>query len=132
MNLTAYSHNRFIESLKHWHVDSRDMVEPIYNYLVYGFEPGSFFTSLFANDFLNAMCRSHPANSLEELKDISRWVLNACPHEAWGSYGRVKEWINLDHQQRRRLLEEWKLIYTEQEEIMMALQNKPQVEPHLF
>lgn len=108
------------------------MIEPIYNYLVYGYSPGGFFESMFANDFMTAMRRSHPANSLEEMKNISGWILNCCPTEAWGSYDKVRAWPRIDSKDRRQLLEDWKLVYTEQDEIMMALKGRPAIEPILF
>lgn len=131
MELTKHSRNRFLDSLVHWHI-GRDYAEPIYNYLVYGFEPGGFFTSVFANDFLMAMQRSHPANSVEQMKNISGWILNACPNEAWGSYDTVRAWLKMDAKHRRQLLEEWRLVYTEQEEIMMALRNAHTREPMFY
>jgi len=131
MEPTNHSRNRFLDSLVHWHID-RDYVDPIYNYLVYGFEPGGFFTSVFANDFLMAMQRSHPANSVEQLKNISGWILNSCPVEAWGSYDTVQAWLKMDAKHRRQLLEDWSLVYTEQEEIMLALRNTYTREPVFF
>jgi len=108
------------------------MVEPVFNYLVYGFEPGGFFTSVFANDFAMAMQRSHLANSVEELKYLCGWILNACPTEAWGSYDKVRAWLKMDEKQRRQILEECELVYTEEQEIMMTLRNTFAPEPMLF
>ena len=110
----------------------KDYADPIYNYLVYGLEPGSFFRSVFANDFMMAMTRSHPANTVEALKTVSGWVLNACPHEAWGSYKNVDEWCRMDAKQRRTHLEDWDLVYTEEQEIMMALRNTYTREPMFY
>ncbi len=132
MELTKYSRNRLLDSLGHWNTRSRDMVEPVVNYLVYGFEPGGFFTSVFANDFAMAMQRSHPANSVEELKYLCGWILNACPEEAWGSYDRVRAWLRMDEKQRRQILEECGLIYTEKQEIILALGNTYAKEPMLY
>lgn len=131
MDFTKHSRNRFLDSLSHWHI-SRDYADPIYNYVAYGFEPGGFFTSVFANDFLGAMGRSHPANSVEELKQISGWILNSCPQQAWGSYKKVSDWVNMDPKRRRRLLEEWKLVHSEEEEIMLALRNAHTAEPLFY
>ena len=132
MELTKYSRNRFYDSMVHWHLRSRDTIDPVFNYLVYGFEPGSFFTSVFANDFMMAMQRSHPANSVEELKYLSGWIINSCPREAWGSYDKVRAWCRLDEKQRRQILEDCDLVFTEQKEIMLALQNIPAPEPMFF
>ena len=131
MELTKYSRNRFLDSLVHWHIP-KEYADPIYNYLVYGFEPGSFFRSVFANDFMMAMSRSHPANTVESLKSVSGWVLNSCPTEAWGSYKNVDAWLAMNAKQRRVHLEEWALAYTEQQEIEMALRNTFTREPFFY
>ena len=131
MDVTKHSRNRFLDTLAHWRVP-KEYADPIYNYLVFGFEPGSFFTSVFANDFMSAMLRSHPANTVESLKTVAGWILNVCPHEAWGSYNKVSAWLIMSPSQRRELLEEWNLVYTEQEEIMLALRNTYTAEPMLY
>ena len=131
MEVTKHSRNRFLDTLAHWRVP-KEYADPIYNYLVYGFEPGSFFTSVFANDFMSAMLRSHPANTVEALKTVSGWILNKCPPEAFGSYNKVSAWLIMSPSQRRQLLEEWNLVYTEQEEIMLALRNTYTAEPMLY
>jgi hypothetical protein len=45
------------------------------------------------------------------------------PATAWGSYAAVNAWVDLDASQRRRILEEHSLIYTEQEETWRVLNN---------
>lgn len=131
MELTKYSRNYFLQSLDSWDIP-RDYVDPVFNYLVHGWQPGSFFTSVFANDFLNAMTRSHPANSIQSLKNLAGWILNSCPPEAKGSYNAVDAWCQMSDQRRRQHLEQWGLIFTEQEEIVMALKNQRTVEPVFF
>ena len=120
-----------IYTLAHWRVP-KEYADPIYNYLIHGFEPGSFFSAVFANDFMSAMLRSHPANTVEALKTVSGWILNKCPPEAFGSYNKVSAWLTMSPSQRRQLLEEWNLVYTEQEEIMLALRNTYTNEPVLY
>ena len=131
MDVTKHSRNRFLDTLAHWRVP-KEYADPIYNYLVYGFEPGSFFTSVFANDFMTAMLRSHPANTVESLKTVAGWILNKCPPEAFGSYNKVSAWLVMPPAQCRKLLEECNLVYTEQEEIMLALRGTYTAEPMLY
>lgn len=131
MELTKYSRNRFLDSLVHWHIP-QDYADPIYNYLIFGWEPGSFFRSVFANDFMMAMARSHPANTVESLKHVSGWIMNSCPTEAWGNYKNVDGWCRMEANQRRAYLEEWDLVYSEQQEIMLALKNERTVEPIFY
>ena len=127
MELTKYSRNRLMESLNHWRV-CKDFADPMYNYLVHGYEPGGFFSGWYAND-ATAIIRSHPANTVEALKDLTKWMINVMPHESWGSHDKVRAWLRMEPAQRRKILEECDLIYSEQDEIMMALRNEHSAEP---
>jgi hypothetical protein len=130
MKLTAHSQNRLRESARQWAV-ARDYFDPIANYLMHGYQPGSFFTALLANDFFRAMQHSHPGNSIPDLKHLTGWIESAVPFEAFGSYQKVTDWLKLDADQRRALLVQRGLVYTEQEEIMLALQSVKTHEPFL-
>ena len=130
MKLTEYSQNRLMHSLNHWHVP-KDFAEPMYNYLVFGIEPGGFLYGWFAND-ASCIIRSHPANTVQGLKDLMKWMINCPPVEAWGSYDRVKTWMRMEPAQRRPLLEQRGLIYTEQDEIMMALRSAYTEDPIFY
>ena len=129
MKLTAYSKVRLMENALRWEVD-KDYFDPIFNYLVYGWEPGSFFTSLLANDFFGAVQHSHPANSIPALKKLCGWIRDALPNAAWGSYQQVQTWSQFSDLERRTLLESAGLIYTEREEVELALRGiEPKREP---
>ena len=129
MKLTAYSKVRLMESASQWEVD-KDFFEPIFNWLVYGWSPGSFFTCLLANDFFNAVQSSHPANTMAALKKLCGWIRSDVPAEAWGSYDNVKAWGSYTDGQRRSFLERAGLIYTEREEVELALRGvEPSREP---
>jgi hypothetical protein len=128
MKLTKHSENRLLESMNYWRM-SRDYAEPLYNYLVHGFEPGSFFFSLLANDAIGAISHSHSGNTIPALKTVTGWMLDKCPRVAWGSHKNVVSWIKMSDNQRREVLEDWGLIYTEEEEIMLILKNERTVEP---
>lgn len=131
MNITVYSRNRLYETFSKWEV-SRDFADPMANYLVYGYSPGSFFTSVLANDFHGAIARSHPSNTVEALKHLGGWILDSMPPEAHGSYDVVADWTSYDSAERRVILERCELIYTEQEEIIMALRSESANEPVLY
>jgi len=124
MELTEFSKERFQDSLLYWRVDD-DFAHPVQNYLLYGFEPGGCFTAVLANDFLGAMLHSHPANSVDAFKALARWIVNCAPLEAYGSYERVQAWRHMDEAERRAVLERHQLIYSEKEEIWMALRDTP-------
>jgi hypothetical protein len=131
MNITVYSRNRLYETFSKWDVP-RDFADPMANYLVYGYEPGGCFTSVLANDFFAAMQRSHPANTVEAFKCLVGWINDCMPPEAYSSYNRVSEWCHLSEDHRRAILEKYELIYTEQEEVMLALRDESIVEPILY
>lgn len=131
MKLTAYSRNRILETFSHWHVP-KEFADPMYNYLVHGFNPGGCFTSVLANDFHGAIVRSHPGNTIEALKALTGWIYDTLPYDARGNYKAVDDWCYLKDEQRRSILEQKELIYTEEQEVMMVLQSKHTIEPILF
>ena len=130
MNITVYSNNRLRESASKWHVAS-DFADPMLNYLVYGWEPGSCFASVLANDFAGAIKSSHPNNTVEAFKCLTGWIHDRFPSEAHGSYNTVRAWCQMGKDRRRSILERERLIYTEQEEIIMTLKNEDVWEPVL-
>ncbi len=131
MNITVYSRNRLYETFTKWDVP-RDFADPMANYLVYGYEPGGFFASVLANDFHGAVARSHPAITIEALKMLSGWIGECMPREAHGGYDVVSNWCYLPPNARRLILEKNNLIYTEQEEVVLALRSESTVEPVLY
>jgi hypothetical protein len=131
LNLTQHSRNRVLETFKRWEVP-KDFAEPMYNYLIYGYGPGSCFTSVLANDFAGAMRRSHPANTVEAFKALSGWIIECVPKEAHGSYKKVQWWNEIDSEQRRTILEKYNLIFTSKEETWQALKGVPTHEPILY
>lgn len=124
MKLSEHSKIKLKNSLAHWRVPV-DFADPLFNYLVYGLTPGSFFTSVLANDFGMAILRSHPGNTIESLKTVVKWVINVMPKQAHGSYEIVDEWSYLSVAERRQILEDHKLIYTSEEETWMILNDTP-------
>jgi hypothetical protein len=131
MKLTNFSRNLLLETFRKWDVP-KDFADPMYNYLVHGYSPGSFFTSVLANDFHSAIARSHPSNSIEALKHLGGWVMDCAPRECHGSYDAVSNWCYLQPAARRQILEEYGLIYTEEREVWMALQGQSTAEPVLY
>jgi hypothetical protein len=114
----------------HWTVP-REYFDPLYNYLVHGFEPGSFWTAVLANDFFRAVGSSHPANDIHSLKNTVGWIKDQFPALSYGNYTVVKSWLELPGMDRRIHLEDARLIYTEQEEIMMGLRGEKTYEPFM-
>lgn len=131
MKLTVYSHNKFYKTFSHWRVD-KEYADTMFNYLVYSYNPGSFFTSVLANDFADAVARSHPSNTIPALKNLTGWIRDHVPPPARGSYQAVKIWEQVSDAHRRVMLEDMRLIYTEEEEIMMTLRGDTTEETVLY
>ena len=131
MKLTNYSRNLLLTTFVKWDVP-KEFADPMYNYLVHGYGPGGFFTSVLANDFHSAIARSHPANTIEALKHLGGWILDCAPREAHGSYDAVSNWCYLPPEARRQILEEYGLVYTEEKEVWMTLKGNPTTEPVLY
>ena len=122
MNITHFSRDRLYRTFKQWDVPL-DFADPMANYVVYGYEPGSCFTAVLANDFGAAMLSSHPSNSIEAFKTLVGWMRSYLPPRAYGSYERVRDWLDLDADERRAILEHNRLIYTAKEETWLALKG---------
>jgi hypothetical protein len=120
-----------METFKKWDVP-KDFADPMYNYLVYGWSPGSCFSSVLANDFAGAISRSHPGNTILAFKALVGWIDSTVPEEAHGSYEKVSGWGMINPLQRRIILEHNGLIYTEEQEVWMVLKNERTYEPVLY
>lgn len=124
MKLTKNSKYLFFRSAKEWEVDM-EFAQPIYNYLVHGFQPGSFFTALLANDAFGALSRSHPGNTVPAIKNLVGWLGNMpLRGVAYGSYAAVDRWLTATPKFRREILEKAHLILPEEDEIMMVLKGE--------
>jgi hypothetical protein len=124
MKLTAYSKNRFYKSFDSYHVP-KEYADTIYNYLVHGYSPGGFFTSVLANDCLGAITHSHPSNTMQALKYMAVWILNELPRNVcWGSYEVVEAWLKMSAADRRAVLESKRLIFAEEEETVLVLKGE--------
>jgi len=127
MNITVFSRNRLYRTFKEWEV-VQDFADPMANYLIYGYEPGSCFTAVLANDWISAIRSSHPSNTVSAFKGLGGWIYSHMPREAYGSYDRVRAWLALDSDDRRVILERNRLIYTPKEETWMGLKGYEQLE----
>lgn len=132
MDFSRYSKVRIMNSAAHWNV-TKEYFDPIYNYMVHGFEPGSFYGALLANDMFRAMGCSHPANNLQQLKNLTGWIRSTMGHGIfWGSEEVVQSWLKLTEEERREKLELLRLFYPEKDEVVMILRGDPCVEPTMW
>lgn len=122
MNITEFSKKRMRDTAYKWRVDD-EYYQCMFNYLVYGLNPGSFFTSVLANDFHGAMMRSHPLNTVTALKGLVGWIHDDFPAHSYGSYEKVKEWSAMPEQERRKYLEFSRIIFTEKQEVEQYLRQ---------
>jgi hypothetical protein len=131
MNITKFSRDRMMLSASHWTVP-REYFDPLFNYLVHGYEPGSFWSAVLANDFMRAVQSSHPGNTIEALKNTVGWIQDAFPRESYGDRMIVRQWTQMSGLDRRLCLEAAHMIYTEQQEIMKGLKGERSQEPFLY
>ncbi len=131
MKLNPHSRNRLLRTFVTWHVP-KEFANPMYNYLVHGHYPGGCFTAVLANDFYNAIRRSHPANTIEAFKALAGWINDVMPSTAHGSYKAIEEWITMEDDERRTILVEKGLILTAEDEVLSVLAGEPTHEPILY
>ena len=131
MNISAYSRSNIMASFARWQVP-KDFADPMYNYMVFGFEPGSCFTAVLANDWARAIQSSHPNNTVEAFKALTGWIQDVLPQDAHGSYAAVKFWLAINDFERREYLERLRLIHTEKEETWLNIKGDPVNEPQLW
>ena len=132
MEISKYSKARIIHTAVDWNV-TKEYFDPIYNYMVHGFEPGSFFSALLANDMFRAMASSHPANNIQQLKNLTGWIRSTMGHGIfWGSEEVVQNWLNMTSGDRREKLELLRLVIPERDEIVKILKDERVVEPHMW
>jgi hypothetical protein len=123
LKLTDHSIHRINSSLAQYNLPY-SFASPIVNYLLYGLNPGGFFTSLLANDAMGAFTHSHPMNDMLSLKYLVTWINNNLNDKVhYGSYDTVNQWLNMSDIDRRKSLENANLIYDEQTEIMLILKD---------
>lgn len=131
MKLSKYSRSRIIRTFANWEVP-KDFADPMYNYLVYGYSPGSCFIGVLANDFNAAIRSSHPANTIQAFKALAGWVQETVPAVARGDYNALKYWIGLSNEERRTILEQERLIYSKEDEVLLVLSGEVTHEPALY
>jgi hypothetical protein len=131
MDVGPHSRKRIFETFAEWEVP-KEYADPMYNYLVYGFTPGGFFTSVLANDWHLAIMRSHPSNTIQALKAVTGWMHDRLPKQAVGSYEAVEAWCRMEDAERTEILLEHRLILSPKREVWLTLKGSPTIEPVLW
>jgi hypothetical protein len=130
MQLSDHSRNRLLHTFSLWDVE-QEYSQHVYDYLVNGWPPGSFYTAVFANDFVSAMAHSHPSNRIDTLKWLASWIRHHMPEQARGSYDAVEKWLGMSNDDRRTALEQAELIYDTKTEVWLILKNEHTSDPYL-
>ena len=72
---------------------NRCLDSAIENYLFYGFRPGSFVTSVLANDLYRSAAKAD-WNNKQIIAELECTVFHNMPEQSFGSYQTVENWIN--------------------------------------
>lgn len=127
MKLSPYSSGRLLFIATQYGLSTnRDFVNVFYHYLIHGFDPGSFYLGVLANDFRDVVSSSHVSLTFFHFKPVAIFLDDlGLDGVAYGSYGAIQSWLKSDESSRRLYLERAKLIYTEQEETWITLERGP-------
>lgn len=68
------------------------VVDTLALYVKHGCEPGGFLYAVLSNNLAEAVAHGDTGN-LAALADITKFVYNEIPSEAWGSQNKVNAWL---------------------------------------
>lgn len=63
------------------------------DYLIHGYPPGGFVTSVLTNNLYGAVARADHVNK-RNVMAIADWVMNYAPEQSWGSDEAVADWLD--------------------------------------
>lgn len=86
-----------------------EMQEAFWNYLAYGWDPGSFGMAILRNSFMDAVARAHRALTAEHMREIAVWFANVPPPMSFGSDAKIEAWKALTDDERRDIMIEYRL-----------------------
>ena len=100
----------FWETFSLWTVND-EWAQTLYGYFMHGYEPGSFFGAVLANDLFGAANHSHPTNNWTEIMNMAKWIQYTAPSRSIGSYENVDAWLELTEDERNEVLSKrgWRL-----------------------
>lgn len=87
----------------------------IKNYLIHGYEPGGFVTSMLAMDMEVALARADTANR-QRMWYIGKYITEHLPEGSWGSYNAVIEWCE-NKDDRRSKWATWAALTNTEKEV---------------
>jgi hypothetical protein len=99
-------------------------VNEMYNYLVLGFKPGSFFKGLLCNDAFDMISHSHISNRIETLKPLVNFLMSAgLEGVAFGSKEAYNSWLTMSSGDRKKHLEQVGLFLSEKNQTVFILRG---------
>jgi len=90
---------------ENWH-------DELINYIVHGFEPGSFHRNLYTNNLAGATTTSDSFNEWNWIQLFMDFLLTHAPSECWGNNEKVANWLKLDKTVRYKICHTHGLILT--------------------
>lgn len=86
-----------------------EMQEAFWNYLAYGWDPGSFGTAILRNNFMDAVARAHRHLTAECFRQMAVWFANVPPPMSFGTDAKIEAWKALTDDERRDIMIEYGL-----------------------
>lgn len=102
---------RFSGSFNHFPLNE-EWQDVTYRYVVLGLPPGSFFTALYSNNFIDMACLTHPSNTWAELVSLGKWLCHIAPPQCYGSAEKVDAWLHLSDEEREKICVDYHLVAT--------------------
>jgi hypothetical protein len=93
---------------QHLHEDCR---LAMFNYLVHGWQPGSFLTAVLINNLYLAAGRADHVNRMH-LGYVTLWMIRALPGSCYGSQANMESWMARTDREREELLVAMDLLPT--------------------
>lgn len=97
------------ENDRNWQSVHEDCRDAIWNYLIYGYEPGGFLSGVFSNRLFKAAASADHVN-MQRLGYVAKFVMLYLPSACNGSPEQMKVWMALSMQDREKILVEAGLI----------------------
>jgi hypothetical protein len=100
-----YSKHEFYHN---WDLRNKYLAQTLEHYVMRGFEPGGFVTSMLANDLFGAVAKADHWNK-PAIAQIAQEIEKNVPTTAYGSYEAFQAWVN-DEDERRSRYVTWKML----------------------
>ena len=82
------------------------------NYIIHGFEPGSFHRNLYSNNLAGATTTSDSFNEWNWIQLFMDFLLQHAPVTCWGSKEKVERWLKMDKGVRYMVCQQYDLLLT--------------------